>query len=63
MGVPEDEIDLITNKFYRGKTNSAGKDGSGLGLYIARVLMDKMHGELICSNKNGFSVTLLLPLS
>ena len=63
MGVPEDEIDLITNKFYRGKTNSAGKDGSGLGLYIARVLIDKMHGELICSNKNGFCVTLLLPLS
>ena len=63
-GVPEEELDLLTNKFYRGKTNSAGKDGSGLGLYIASELMAKMHGELICSCRNGgFCVTLLIPLS
>ena len=63
-GVPEEELELLTNKFYRGKTNSAGKDGSGLGLYIASELMAKMHGELICSCRNGgFCVTLLIPLS
>ncbi|MCR4646497.1 MAG: HAMP domain-containing histidine kinase [Oscillospiraceae bacterium] len=63
-GVPADELDLLTNKFYRGKLNSEGKEGSGLGLYIASELMAKMGGELICSNRNGgFCVTLLLPLS
>ena len=63
-GVPADEIDLITSKFYRGKKNSVGKDGSGLGLYIASELMDKMNGELICSSPNdGFCVTLMIPLS
>lgn len=63
-GVPADELDMITSKFYRGKNNSVGKDGSGLGLYIARELMDKMNGELICScPSDGFCVTLMIPLS
>ncbi len=62
-GVPESEIGLVTTKFYRGQ-NSDGKDGSGLGLYIASILMEKMNGELICScREQGFLVTVLLPLS
>ena len=63
-GVPEDELDLITNKFYRGKNQQdSNADGSGLGLYIARILMEKMNGELIPSNQDkGFAVTLLIPL-
>ncbi|MCR5105813.1 MAG: ATP-binding protein [Eubacterium sp.] len=64
-GVPDDEISLITNKFYRGKQWIDGKkDGNGLGLYIARILMEKMNGELLpesCSD--GFIVRLLIPLS
>lgn len=63
-GVPTEEIDLITNKFYRGKTNTKGKDGSGLGLYISSELMKKMNGQLICSSEgDGFEVTLMIPLA
>jgi signal transduction histidine kinase len=62
QGVPAEEIELITNKFYRGKDHG-DKDGSGLGLYIAKILMDKMGGELSVRNENGLCVTLLLPLS
>ena len=64
-GVPADELDLIMNKFYRGKdVKDSGIDGSGLGLYIASVLMAKMNGELVCSNKSGgLTVTLLILLS
>ena len=61
-GVPENEIELITNKFYRGKEHG-GKEGSGLGLYIARILMDKMGGELSVRSENGLCVTLLIPIS
>lgn len=60
-GVPEDEIALITHKFYRGKEHG-DKEGSGLGLYIARILMDKMGGELSVRSENGLCVTLLIPL-
>lgn len=64
-GVTEEELPLITNKFYRGTAGkTSGKDGSGLGLYIASALMEKMNGELICSSDGtGLTVTLLIPLS
>ena len=51
-GVPENEIETIFGKFRRG-TNSDGKDGAGLGLYISRYLMEKMSGEITAANKNG----------
>ena len=64
-GVPEDEIGLITNKFYRGRQwESGGVEGSGLGLYIARMLREKMDGGLVASSKGeGLCITLMIPLS
>lgn len=64
-GVPTAELDLITNKFYRGKDwQDTDKDGHGLGLYIAKSLMNKMSGDLIVeSDGKGFAVTLVIPLS
>ncbi|MBP5283012.1 MAG: HAMP domain-containing histidine kinase [Lachnospiraceae bacterium] len=62
-GADEEEMPLLTNKFYRGKKHAADKEGSGLGLYISRELMEKMHGELLLSCDKGFTVTLLLPLA
>ncbi|MBR4759276.1 MAG: HAMP domain-containing histidine kinase, partial [Lachnospiraceae bacterium] len=41
-GAPEEELPLLTNKFYRGKKRAADKEGSGLGLYISSELMKKM---------------------
>ena len=64
-GVPADELDLITNKFYRGKdAKDSDIEGSGLGLYIASALMARMNGELVCSSKgDGLTVTLMILLS
>ena len=64
-GVPADELALITNKFYRGKQWAESKEeGSGLGLYIAKRLMEKMDGELLPESPgDGFCITLLIPLS
>lgn len=64
-GVPAEELDLITNKFYRGEgVKESEIEGSGLGLYTASTLMAKMHGELICSSKGeGLTVTLMILLS
>ena len=63
-GIRDDELPLVTNKYFRGKAQrESNADGSGLGLYIARTLMEKMGGELLPENNNGFAVTLLIPLS
>ncbi len=62
-GVNDEELDFLTNKFFRGKKNTVGKEGSGLGLYISNELMILMQGRLICQNDDeGFAVILLLPL-
>lgn len=60
-GVPEEEISLLTSKFYRGSV-SAGKDGSGLGLYLASVFMERMGGGLEVRNRDGggFVVEIVL---
>lgn len=58
-GVPQEELPLITEKFYRG-SNTAGKSGSGLGLYLAGMFMERMGGGMECYNDGGFVVRLFL---
>lgn len=60
-GVPEEEISLLTSKFYRGSVSS-GKDGSGLGLYLASIFMERMGGGLEVRNRDGggFVVEIVL---
>ena len=64
-GVPAEELELITNKFYRGKAwAESSTDGNGLGLYIAKMLMKKMDGDLVAeSSGDGLAITLVIPLS
>ena len=44
-GVPEDEQACVFDKFYRGR-NADGMPGSGLGLYMARSIVE-VHGGLL----------------
>ena len=51
--LPESELVHIFDSFWRG-SNSKGKSGSGLGLYICRQLMYKMNGDIfaeICGDE------------
>lgn len=58
-GVPEDELAMLTSKFYRGSAaESSGKDGSGLGLYLASRFMEKMGGGLEIRNREGGGLTV-----
>ena len=56
-GVPEEELSMLTEKFYRG-SNATKKSGSGLGLYLAKIFMEKMQGQMNLYNDNGFVVEL-----
>ncbi|MBQ4529030.1 MAG: HAMP domain-containing histidine kinase [Lachnospiraceae bacterium] len=59
MGMLEEEISLAAEKFYRG-SNAKGKDGSGLGLYLAKNFMEGMEGGMEFYNEDGFVVRLFL---
>ncbi len=62
-GAPVEDLPLITKKFHRG-TNSNGKSGSGLGLYISAQLIEKMGGSISCYNtEKGFCTELRILLS
>lgn len=65
-GISDDEIYSVTEKFYRGH-NSSGKQGSGLGLYLAKYFMEKQMGGFECYNhksagneNDGFVIELYL---
>ena len=58
-GVPEEDLAKVSEKFYRG-SNVAGEHGSGLGLYLTKMFMEKMEGQMNCYNDNGFVVELFL---
>ena len=63
QGVPDDEIDNIKMKFYKG-SNSKDR-GSGIGLAICEEIIKYHNGSMVLSNAEGggFLVTILLPVS
>ncbi|MEU7142958.1 HAMP domain-containing sensor histidine kinase [Nocardia sp. NPDC046473] len=60
-GVPADEIDRLTTRFFRGSTAISG--GSGLGLPIAAALAQARGGTLTVASMNphGLAVHIKLP--
>ena len=59
--LPQGEMLNIFDSFWRG-SNSQGKQGSGLGLYICRQLMLKMNGEIFAEQKDGeMRITAVFP--
>ncbi|MGG7177461.1 ATP-binding protein [Clostridium paraputrificum] len=59
-GISDKDMPFIFNKFYRGE-NVKGKEGSGLGLYIVKYIMDNMKGEVAIKNRCD-GVTLILKI-
>ena len=51
-GIPPDEVDRIFERFYRG-TGSREKEGFGLGLSIAKRMVDVMGGQIGVSSEVG----------
>lgn len=63
QGIPDEDIPFIFDKFYRGR-NAGEQEGSGLGLYIVKYIMEQMGGSVsILNTHNGLWVTLQLPYS
>ena len=61
-GVPKDKLGEVFNEFYRGdESRNTKKKGSGLGLYIARTIINQAGGTISARNEQGLKITLTLP--
>ena len=62
-GIPRDEQDRIFERFYRLDPGMAtGVGGTGLGLYIARRLVERMGGRLTVTSEPGAGATFVTEL-
>lgn len=58
-GVDEDDLPLITEKYYRGKL-AKDQSGYGIGMHLVKSYMEKQGGGIEYYNDNGFVVELLV---
>ncbi len=52
-GIPDKEKGKVFNKFYRGDNIKEKTKGSGLGLYIAKSIVEAMGGSIRVESRNG----------
>lgn len=65
MGIAEEEIHKIFKRFYRGKlARNSVKDGAGVGLYLARSIIEQQGGTIVAKRKitNGTIFKITFPL-
>jgi signal transduction histidine kinase len=64
-GIPAGEIPHVFERFYRGDRSRArkGADGAGLGLAIAKAIVEAHGGQIWVESEQGASFTFTLPLA
>lgn len=63
FGIPESEKDKVFGKFYRGKNMINGDNkGTGLGLYLAKAIVELSHGKIWYESKEGKGTTFWLSI-
>ena len=65
IGIPKEELHNIYQRFYRGSLAvKTEKDGAGVGLYLARTIIEKQDGSILAKNRqqHGTVFKVLLPL-
>jgi signal transduction histidine kinase len=63
-GVENDKLPHLFEQFYRGDESRSSKngEGNGLGLYIAKYIVEAHDGTIMAENDNGLKVTIKIPL-
>lgn len=52
IGIAKSDYHKIFQRFYRGES-AAGVEGSGVGLYLARTMIDRQNGTICARSKSG----------
>lgn len=63
-GIPEEMMENLFTRYYRGTNTTTDDSGTGLGLTIAQQLVSVHGGEIkVASSEAGTTISILLPLS
>lgn len=61
-GIAEEKLPHVFEQFYRGdESRNSKKDGSGLGLYVCKYIVEQQDGSIAAYNRDGFTVEIRLP--
>ncbi|HLW01182.1 MAG TPA: HAMP domain-containing sensor histidine kinase [Ktedonobacterales bacterium] len=66
VGIPQDELSLIFDRFFRASTARSGPQrGLGLGLAICKEIIERHHGQIWATSEEGKGsrFTVMLPLA
>jgi len=61
-GIPEEKLKHVFDRFYRADSARSGKGGSGLGLSIAKELVEAHGGEIWINSEPGKGTTVSFSL-
>jgi signal transduction histidine kinase len=62
-GIPQDKLANIFERFYRiEESRTQGQDESGLGLAIAKSIVEAHHGTISAESKLGAGTSILITL-
>ncbi|WP_133129791.1 PAS domain-containing hybrid sensor histidine kinase/response regulator [Legionella yabuuchiae] len=63
IGIPEEDIHKVFDQFYRSTFSYEGNfDGYGIGLYIVRDYLEKLHGRVDIESQEGKGTTIALTI-
>ena len=65
-GIPQADLELIFDKFYRAQKTDQIRPGTGLGLAISRGFVEAMRGTIVAANRTdrkGAMFTITLPIA
>ena len=63
IGVPDHSQGRLFEKFYRAENALAIEtEGTGLGLYLARLIMEQLGGRVWCESAEGCGATFTLTM-
>jgi two-component system OmpR family sensor kinase len=65
IGIPDDELSYIFDRFYQVNKSRSGKSGFGLGLSVAKSIAESHKGKILVESQSGkgSTFTVALPLS
>jgi signal transduction histidine kinase len=62
IGIPKKEREQLFGKFFRASNAQTYTKGTGLGLFIAKRIIEEHHGSLSCESEEGRGTTFTIKL-